>query len=97
MVDKKSAFNIESDSFDIEQFSNLLSQSEEFQMLVESGKNLIPNFNAFVQDLFSSFYKHNVLFLPEDKSKPRLIISKTFASEGFQEPVLSGFETKNSA
>ena len=69
MTDLKFVQNIESDSFDREQFSNLLSQSEELRLLIGSGKNLLPNFDAFVLDLFSSFYKHNVLFLAADKTR----------------------------
>lgn len=69
MTDIKSAQNIESDSFDRELFETLCTDSDELRNLIQSGSNLLPNFNALVLDLFCAFYKHNVLFLPEDKSK----------------------------
>ncbi len=102
MVDRKSAHNIESDSFDREQFENLLSQSDELQLLIESGKNLLPNFDALIMDLFSSFYKHNVVFLPENKAKKgsalaRQLLPKVFKNKHYHElrekTVLEGFES----
>ena len=102
MQQHRSAQNIESDSFDQEQFSNLLAQSQEMQLLIDSGKNLLPNFDAFVMDLFSSFYKHNVLFLPEDKSRKgsalaRKLLEKIFKNSHYkelrEETVLDGFKS----
>ncbi len=102
MRDIKSAQNIESDSFDREQFAELRSESLELRALIESGSNLLPNFDALTLDLFSSFYKHNVLFLPEDNTKKgsalaRKLLDKVFHDPGYEklreETVLDGFKS----
>jgi len=102
MRDIKSAQNIESDSFDREQFAELRSESLELRALIESGSNLLPNFDALTLDLFSSFYKHNVLFLPEDNTKKgsalaRKLLDKVFHDPGYEklreETVLEGFKS----
>ncbi len=102
MIDRKSAYNIENDSFDREQFEDLLSRSDELRQLIESGKNLLPNFDALVMDLFSSFYKHNVVFVPENTAKKgsalaRQLLSKVFKNKHYDElrekTVLEGFES----
>lgn len=102
MPDIKSAQNIESDSFDREQFAELSSESEELRKLMESGSNLLPNFDALTLDLFSSFYKHNVLFLPEDKTKKGSALARKLLDKVFHDPhyeklreetVLEGFKS----
>jgi uncharacterized protein with von Willebrand factor type A (vWA) domain len=102
MRDIKSAQNIESDSFDREQFEELRSESRELSSLIESGSNLLPNFDALTLDLFSSFYKHNVLFLHEDNTKKgsalaRKLLDKVFHDSHYEklreETVLEGFKS----
>lgn len=101
-MDIKSAQNIESDSFDREQFENLLAESQELRELIQSGENLLPNFDALVLDLFSSFYKHNVLFLPEDRAKKGSALARKLLLKIFDDPhykelreetVLEGFKS----
>ncbi|MEM7009717.1 MAG: VWA domain-containing protein [Thermodesulfobacteriota bacterium] len=87
---RKTAHNIESDSFDKEQFENLLSHSDELNILIDSGSNLLPHFDALIMDLFYSFYKHNVLFLPQDTSKKgsalaRKLLQKVFIDKHYKE------------
>lgn len=86
MPDIKSAQNIESDSFDRELFQSLLLKSEALRSLIESGSNLLPNFNSLVLDLFCSFYKHNVLFVPEDKSKKGSALARKLLQKVFHDP-----------
>jgi len=86
MPDIKFAQNIESDSFDRELFQSLLLKSEALRSLIESGSNLLPNFNSLVLDLFCSFYKHNVLFVPEDKSKKGSALARKLLQKVFHDP-----------
>jgi len=102
MTYTKSEQNIESDSFDREQFNELSSESQELRSLIESGSNLLPNFDALTLDLFSSFYKHNVLFLPEDNTKKGSALARKLLDKVFHDPhyvklreetVLEGFKS----
>lgn len=76
--------------------------SEELRELIESGSNLLPNFRPLMLDLFASFYKHNVLFLPEEDTKlsagiPRQIMAAVLRNENYarlrEETVLDGFKS----
>jgi len=102
MKDIKSAQNIESDSFDRERFVELRSESLELRTLIESGSNLLPNFDALTLDLFSSFYKHNVLFLPQDNTKKGSALARKLLDKVLHDPhyeklreetVLEGFKS----
>ena len=86
MSDIKSAQNIESDSFDRELFESLRLESEALRALLESGSNLLPHFDSLVLDLFCAFYKHNVLFLPEDKTKKGSSLAKKVLEKIFHDP-----------
>jgi len=102
MTDIKSAQNIESDSFDRELFKKLCLESQALSSLIESGSNLLPNFDALILDMFCAFYKHNVLFLPEDKTKKgsalaRKLLDKIFHDQHYKElredTTLEGFKS----
>lgn len=102
MSDIKSAQNIESDSFDRELFETLCSESEELRNLIHSGSNLLPNFNSLILDLFCSFYKHLVLFVPENRSKKgsalaRKLLNKILDNKHYkelrEETALEGFKS----
>jgi len=86
MSDIKSAQNIESDSFDRELFRTLCLESEALRSLIESGSHLLPNFDALILDLFSAFYKHNVLFLPEDSAKKGSALARKLLDKIFHDP-----------
>ncbi len=102
MKDIKSARNIESDSFDRERFEELSLESSELRLLIESGSNLLPNFDSLTLDLFSSFYKHNVLFLPHDRAKKGSALARKLLDKVHRDPhyaklreetVLEGFKS----
>lgn len=102
MSDIKSAQNIESDSFDRELFETLSLESEALRSLIESGKNLLPNFDALILDLFCAFYKHNVIFVPQDKTQKgstlaRKLLDKIFNDKHYkelrEETALEGFKS----
>ncbi len=61
-----SSENIETDSYDREMFSELESDSEGLRDLIGRGSALLPGFRPLMLDLFAAFYKHNVVFLPEE-------------------------------
>ncbi len=87
---RKSNQNIETDSFDRELFGELEATSEELRNLIERGSHLLPNFRSLILDLFASFYKYNVITLPEDEVKRsvlmgRKLIEKAISSEDYKE------------
>src|SRR5581483_10246355 len=90
MNSKRLPQNIETDSFDRELFGELESNSEELKNLIERGSRLLPNFRSLVLDLFGSFFKHNVLLLPQNEVKRgalmgRKLIEKAISSEDYKE------------
>ena len=94
--------NIETDSFDRELFGDFEESSEELSALIERGSTLLPNFRYLAQDLFASFYKHNVLLFPiefvEFASRfSRKLILKVLESELYaelrEETLLDGFNS----
>lgn len=102
MNSKKISQNIETDSFDRELFEELESNSEELKNLIERGSRLLPNFRSLVLDLFGSFFKHNVLLLPQDEVKRsaiigRKLIEKAISGEDYkelrEETILDGFNS----
>lgn len=102
MNSKKVSQNVETDSFDRELFGELESNSEELKNLIERGSHLLPNFRSLVLDLFGSFFKHNVLLLPQDEVKRstlmgRKLIEKAIWSEDYKElrdeTILDGFNS----
>jgi uncharacterized protein with von Willebrand factor type A (vWA) domain len=61
-----SSENIETDSYDRELFSELESESEGLRDLIGRGQALLPSWRPLMLDLFAAFYKHNVVFLPDE-------------------------------
>ncbi|MCI0482720.1 MAG: hypothetical protein L0213_14165, partial [Candidatus Dadabacteria bacterium] len=66
MKRRLSSENIETDSYDRELFGDLESESEGLGDLIGRGSALLPGFRPLMLDLFAAFYKHNVVFLPEE-------------------------------
>ena len=102
MATSKSAQNIETDSFDREFYSELEASSEELRDVIARGSNLLPSFRALTLDLFASFYKHNVLFIDDDRvnlagSLPRKILERVHSDERYlrlrEDTVLDGFKS----
>jgi uncharacterized protein with von Willebrand factor type A (vWA) domain len=102
MNSKKVSQNIETDSFDRELFGELESNSEGLKNLIERGSHLLPNFRSLVLDLFGSFFKHNVLLLPQNEVRRstlmgRKLIEKAISSEDYKElrdeTILDGFNS----
>jgi uncharacterized protein with von Willebrand factor type A (vWA) domain len=90
MTRAKGLNNIEADSFDREAYSGLVSSSSELRELVERGSTLLPGFGPLMEDLFASFFKHNVVFLPESTLRksallPRRIIKEVLADGAYKE------------
>ena len=73
---RKSDQNIETDSFDRELFGELEATSEELKNLIERGSHLLPDFRSLILDLFASFYKYNVITLPEDEVNRSVLMGR---------------------
>jgi uncharacterized protein with von Willebrand factor type A (vWA) domain len=61
---------IESDSYDRAVYKKLRDDSPSLQSLEENGTALAPRFDAFLQDLFCSLFKLNILFFKQDAVLP---------------------------
>ena len=106
MARNHSTQNIETDAFDRELFSDLEAGSVELTGLIARGANLLPGFSELMLDLFASFYKHNVVFLPETEIKRgsrlrRRILTEVLADKSYaglrEETVLDGFRSSLAA
>lgn len=98
--------NIETDLYDRELFGEFEDVSEELKELIERGSALLPGFRPLVLDLFASFYKHNVVFLPEDGVRrssllPRRVLAGVLRDPLYgqlrEETVLDGFRSSLAA
>lgn len=106
MKRRLSAQNIETDSYDRDLFDELEGGSEELRVLINRGSALLPGFRPLVLDLFASFYKHNVIFLPESgvwhsSLLPRKIMEYVLRDALYgqlrEETVLDGFKSSLAA
>lgn len=90
MARAKGLNNIEADSFDREAYSNLVDSSSELRALIERGSSLLPGFAPLMEDLFASFFKHNVVFTPGESLRksallPRRIMKEVLADASYKE------------
>jgi len=94
--------NIETDSYDRDLFRELEAGSKELKDLVERGSNLLPEFRRLVFDLFASFFKLNVILIPQEEVSggsilARRVIELALSSEGFkrlrEDTALDGFKS----
>ena len=106
MIDDYLSQNIETDSYDREMFSEIESSSSELTVLIERGSNLLPDFRSLVLDIFASFYKLNVIFVPEEAAKKasgfaRKIIEHALSTDTYlklrEETALDGFKSATAA
>src|SRR3990167_558775 len=70
--------NIETDSYDRGLFGDLESESQGLGELIRRGSSLLPGFRALMLDLFAAFYKHNVVFLPEEGVRRGSLLPRRF-------------------
>ncbi len=78
MKRRLSSENIETDSYDRELFGDLESESEGLGDLIGRGSALLPGFRPLMLDLFAAFYKHNVVFLPEEGVRRSSLMPRRF-------------------
>jgi uncharacterized protein with von Willebrand factor type A (vWA) domain len=106
MLTRLSPQNIETDSYDRELFGELEESSGVLTDLIERGSALLPAFRPLVLDLFASFYKHNVVFLPDSGIRRRSLLPRRIMEYVLRDPlyarmreetVLDGFKSSLAA
>jgi uncharacterized protein with von Willebrand factor type A (vWA) domain len=76
----QNAYWIESDSYDRTAYGKLREDSPSLRALEESGGALVPRFDALLQDLFCSLFKHNVIFQKEQNVAPSAALNRQLVS-----------------
>jgi uncharacterized protein with von Willebrand factor type A (vWA) domain len=72
---------LESDSYDRRAWNEIRSTAPSLATLAESGGELIPHFDALLQDLFFSLFKYNVIFQPPDAVRRSAVLNKTILDQ----------------
>ena len=83
-------FCIENDSFDRAVFSELNEQSSEMKRIEREVQSFYPTIGPLMQDIFSAFYKYNVILKDEEEIRPgyhtnREILESVLESPEFDE------------
>ncbi len=67
---------IESDSYDRATYRRLREESPSLQALEEAGGQLLPHFDALLQDLFCLLFKYNTIFFREEDVLPSAALNR---------------------
>ena len=68
---------LESDSYDRRAWNEIRSTAPSLATLAESGGELIPHFDALLQDLFFSLFKYNLIFQKPDAVRRSAVLNRT--------------------
>ena len=72
---------IESDSYDRRAWNEIRSTAPSLATLAESGGELIPHFDALLEDLFFSLFKYNLIFQKPDAVRRSAILNHTILDQ----------------
>ena len=72
---------LESDSYDRRAWNEIRSTAPSLATLADSGGELIPHFDALLQDLFFSLFKYNLIFQKPDAVRRSAILNRTILDQ----------------
>lgn len=72
---------LESDSYDRRAWGEIRSSSPSLAELAESGGELVPHFDALLQDLFLSLFKYNLVFQKPDAVRRSAVLNRTILDQ----------------
>src|SRR5580700_7567860 len=72
---------LESDSYDRRAWKEIRASAPSLAALANSGGELIPHFDALLQDLFFSLFKYNLIFQKPDAVRRSAILNRTILDQ----------------
>jgi uncharacterized protein with von Willebrand factor type A (vWA) domain len=72
---------LESDSYDRRAWNEIRTTAPSLATLADSGGELIPHFDALLQDLFFSLFKYNLIFQKPDAVRRSAILNRTILDQ----------------
>ncbi|HXN87722.1 MAG TPA: hypothetical protein VN867_16730, partial [Candidatus Binataceae bacterium] len=85
---------LESDSYDRRAWKEIRDSAPSLATLANSGGELIPHFDALLQDLFFSLFKYNLIFQPPDTVRRSAILNRTILEQLIPSPVFEALKSR---
>jgi uncharacterized protein with von Willebrand factor type A (vWA) domain len=85
---------LESDGYDRRAWNEIRSSAPSLATLAESGGELIPHFDALLQDLFFSLFKYNLIFQKPDQVRRSAILNRTILDQLVPSPTFEALKNR---
>ncbi len=85
---------LESDSYDRRAWNEIRSNAPSLAKLADSGGELIPHFDALLQDLFFSLFKYNLIFQKPDAVRRSAILNRTILDQLVPSPTFEALKNR---
>ena len=85
---------LESDSYDRRAWSDIRSGAPSLTQLVESGGDLVPHFDALLQDLFLSLFKYNLVFQKPGEVRRSAVLNRTILEQLLPSPTFEALKSR---
>ena len=85
---------LESDSYDRRAWNEIRNSAPSLATLAESGGELIPHFDALLQDLFFSLFKYNLIFQQPDDVRRSAILNRTILNQLVPSPTFEALKNR---
>ena len=85
---------LESDSYDRRAWNEIRATAPSLATLAESGGELIPHFDALLQDLFFSLFKYNLIFQKPDAVRRSAILNRTILDQLVPSPTFEALKNR---
>ena len=85
---------LESDSYDRRAWNEIRSSAPSLATLAEAGGELIPHFDALLQDLFFSLFKYNLIFQKPDVVRRSAILNRTILDQLVPSPTFEALKNR---
>jgi len=85
---------LESDSYDRHAWNDIRSTAPSLATLAESGGELIPHFDALLQDLFFALFKYNLVFQKPDAVRRSAILNRTVLDQLIPSPTFEALKNR---
>ncbi len=85
---------LESDSYDRRAWNEIRTSAPSLAKLAESGGELIPHFDALLQDLFFSLFKYNLIFQKPDAVRRSAILNRTILDQLVPSPTFEALKNR---
>src|SRR5579862_1385964 len=85
---------IESDSYDRRAWQDIRQAAPVIGELIEAGENLVPHFDALLQDIFLSLFKYNLVWLDSAQVRRSAMLNRTILGELIQSAPFEALKTR---